>query len=219
MFSPLALKTYGQDGLAEHAAGTGPFRLVKRIHGERTELVRNDHYWGQAAHVERVVFRPIVSDSTRLAALQAGEIDILTRTPADAVNTLTGSGYTVPESAGAGLLYLGWNFKNRFAKQLPVRQAIIQAIDREGLAKTLFKGHADPAYNILNQNTSRSTPRSVTSATTLPRRKSYWPMQASRTATFISRLPRTKPTSRPLNGFSATWRRSAFTSTFFRRSG
>jgi peptide/nickel transport system substrate-binding protein len=158
IFSPLALKTYGQDGLAEHAAGTGPFRLVKRIHGERTELARNDHYWGQAAYVERVVFRPITSDSTRLAALQAGEIDILTRTPADAVDTLTGSGYTVPESAGAGLLYLGWNFKNRFAQQLPVRQAIIQSIDREGLAKTLFKGHASAAYNILNPGNSAFDP-------------------------------------------------------------
>ncbi|RAR62591.1 peptide/nickel transport system substrate-binding protein [Paraburkholderia unamae] len=150
IFSPQALKQYGQDGLAEHATGTGPFRLVQRVHGEKTELARNDQYWGGRAPLERIVFRPITDDATRLAALQAGEIDILTRTPPDAVDTLTGGGYAVPESAQAGLLYLGWNFRNRFAQQLPVRQAIIQAIDREGLAKTLFKGHALAAYSILN---------------------------------------------------------------------
>jgi peptide/nickel transport system substrate-binding protein len=159
IFSPQALKQYGQDGLAQHATGTGPFRLVTRVHGEKTELARNDQYWGTRAHVERVVFRPITDDATRLAALQAGEIDILTRTPADAVATLTGSGYSVPESAGAGLLYLGWNFRNRFAQQLPVRQAIIQAIDREGLAKTLFKGHALAAYSILNPGNTAFDPK------------------------------------------------------------
>jgi len=150
IFSPKALQTYGQDGLAEHPTGTGPFRFVNRVHGEKTELARNTQYWGSRPYLDKIVFRPIADDSTRLSGLQAGEIDILTRVSPDAVQTLTSGGYAVPEGHGAGLLYLGWNFRNRFAKQLPVRQAIIQSIDREGLAKTLFKGHASAAYNILN---------------------------------------------------------------------
>ncbi|PLZ01798.1 ABC transporter substrate-binding protein [Burkholderia sp. WAC0059] len=158
IFSPLALKTWGQDGLAQHPTGTGPFRFVTRVLGEKTELVRNAHYWGAAPQLERIVFRPIADDSTRVAALQSGDIDILTRTPADAVDPLTASGYAIPASAGASLLYLGWNFHNRFVQQLPVRQAIIQAIDREGLAKTQFKGYATPAYNILNPGNAAFDP-------------------------------------------------------------
>jgi len=158
IFSPEALKTWGQDGLAEHAAGTGPFRLVTRVHGEKTELARNEQYWGPRPYVDKIVFRPITDDSTRLAALQAGEIDILTRTPADAVQPLSSGGYAVPESTGAGLLYLGWNFKNKFVQDVRVRQAIIQSVDREGLAKTLFKGHAMAAYSILNPGNTAYDP-------------------------------------------------------------
>lgn len=158
IFSPEALKTWGQDGLAEHASGTGPFKLVTRVHGEKTELARHEQYWGPRPYLDKIVFRPIIDDSTRLAALQAGEIDILTRTPADAVQPLSSNGYAVPEGTGAGLLYLGWNFKNKFAQDVRVRQAIIQSIDREGLAKTLFKGHAIASYNILNPGNTAYDP-------------------------------------------------------------
>ncbi|MBD1586195.1 ABC transporter substrate-binding protein [Pseudomonas typographi] len=149
-FSPLALQTYGQNGLAEHACGTGPFKLVSRVRGEKTELLRNDDYWGRKPWLERLVFRPIADDATRLSALQTGEIDILTRTPTDAVETLHAGGFHVHDSSNAGELFLGWNFNNRFAKDLKVRQAVIHAIDRDGLAKTLFSGYALPNRNILN---------------------------------------------------------------------
>jgi peptide/nickel transport system substrate-binding protein len=150
VFSPKALRTYGQDGLAEHPTGTGPLKFVERIRNEKTVLQRNDDYWGTKARVERIIFRPITDDSTRLSALQSGEIDILTRTPTDAVETLTDAGYQVLDSTGAGQLFLGWHFTNKYAASAKVRQAIIQAIDREGIAKTLFRGHALPSYSILN---------------------------------------------------------------------
>jgi peptide/nickel transport system substrate-binding protein len=48
IFSPKALQTYGQDDLAAHPTGTGPYRFVERVHGEKTELERNPDYWGKA---------------------------------------------------------------------------------------------------------------------------------------------------------------------------
>lgn len=159
IFSPKALQTYGQNGLAEHASGTGPFKLVTRVRGEKTELQRNDDYWGQKPYLERVVFRPIADDATRLSALQAGEIDILTRTPTDAVQTLEAANFKVHDSTMAGELFLSWNFNNRFAKDLKVRQAIIHAIDRDGLAKTLFGGYALPNYSIVNIGNDAYSPQ------------------------------------------------------------
>lgn len=150
IFSPKALQTYGQSGLAENPTGTGPFKFVSRTRGEKTELARNDDYWGEKAYVGRIIFRPIQDDSTRLAAFQAGEIDILTRVPADAVDLLKGLGATVHESDNAGQVYLNWIFKNRFAQNKQLRQAIIHAIDRENITKILYKGYAKPSYNILN---------------------------------------------------------------------
>lgn len=150
IFSPAALKKYGQDGLALNPTGTGPFKFVSRVHGEKTELVRNDNYWGQKPYLDRVIFRPIADDATRVSALRSGEIDILTRVPADAADSLEKAGFTVHDSTTAGELFLGWNFRNTYTKDLAVRQAVIHAIDREGLAKTIFKGRALASANILN---------------------------------------------------------------------
>ncbi|MFT3688292.1 ABC transporter substrate-binding protein [Paenirhodobacter sp.] len=150
IFSPKALQTWGQDDLAAHPTGTGPYRFVERVHGEKTVLERNPDYWGKAPLSDRIVFRPIQDDNTRLAALRSGEIDILTRTPVDAVEGLEAEGYQVLQSPGASLLFLEWNFRNEFAAKREIRQAIIQAINRAELAKVILRGHADPAYNILN---------------------------------------------------------------------
>lgn len=150
VFSPKALQTYGQDGLAEHPTGTGPYKFVERVRGEKTVLERNEEYWGRKGLVERIIFRPITDDSTRVSALQSGEIDILTRTPTDAVEALEQDGYQVLNSPNAGQLFLGWNFKNKFGASQKVRQAVIRAIDRKGIAQTLYRGHAVPSYSILN---------------------------------------------------------------------
>ncbi|VDR24872.1 Uncharacterised protein [Raoultella terrigena] len=57
-------------------------------------------------------------------------MDILSRTPTDAVDLLSQSGYTVHDSTEANQLFLGWNFANKYTSQLAVRQAVIKAINR-----------------------------------------------------------------------------------------
>lgn len=150
IFSPAALKKHGQDGLALNPTGTGPYKFVERVHGEKTVLVRNDDWWGGKAPLDRIIFRPIPDDATRLSALRSGEIDILTRVPADAADALEKARYTVHDSTTAGQLFLSWNFRNEFVKHRAVREAIAAAIDRDGLAKTIFKGRALASRNILN---------------------------------------------------------------------
>jgi len=152
IFSPAALKKWGQDGLADHPTGTGPYKFVLRVRNDRTELVRNDDWWGQKPYMERIIFRPILDGSTGVSALQSGQVDILSRTPTDAVDLLTQAGYQVHDSTEANQVFLGWNFANRYTSQLAVRQAIIKAINREGLVKSLLNGHAVASYNILNRS-------------------------------------------------------------------
>lgn len=158
IFSPEALKKYGQDGLALHPTGTGPYKFVERVHGEKTVLVRNEQYWGPRPLLDRIIFRPIQDDATRLAALRSGEIDILTRVPADAADGLEKSGYTVHDGTTAGELFLSWNYRNPYTSKLAVRQAVLLAIDREGLARTIFKGRAQAAYSLYNIGNSAYDP-------------------------------------------------------------
>ncbi|MES2532745.1 MAG: ABC transporter substrate-binding protein [Pseudomonadota bacterium] len=158
VFSPAALRKYGQDGLAEHPTGTGPYRFVTRVRNEKTELVRNDGYWGAQPHLDKLIFRPINDDATRLSALRSGQLDILSKIPADGVEGLRKSGYTVHDSPGANQLFLSWYFGNRFAKDKAVRQAFVKAIDREGLVKSLYKGLAFPSYSIFNWGSTAYDP-------------------------------------------------------------
>ena len=87
-FSPAALRKYGQDGLADHPVGTGPFTFQERVRGDHTTLVRNPGYWGPRPHLDKVIFKPIGDDQSRVAALRSGAVDLISRVPPDSVATL-----------------------------------------------------------------------------------------------------------------------------------
>jgi len=59
------------------AIGTGPYKLVRFSKGDRIILERNEVYWGEKPQWQRVVFRPITSSGPRVAALLAGDVDLI----------------------------------------------------------------------------------------------------------------------------------------------
>ncbi len=59
------------------AIGTGAYRLASHRAGDRTELVRNENWWGPAQPWARVSYRFIANDSARTAALLAGDVDVI----------------------------------------------------------------------------------------------------------------------------------------------
>ncbi|MBN1317689.1 MAG: hypothetical protein JXA42_19555, partial [Anaerolineales bacterium] len=74
MMSPNSI---GDDGRPVAPVGTGPFKFVEYIEGDCIIMERNDDYWGEGPKVDRVIFKYIPDASTRLAALQAGDIDAI----------------------------------------------------------------------------------------------------------------------------------------------
>ena len=61
--------------------GTGPFKFVRFARGDRVELARNDAYWGPKPAWQKVTFRIIPSDPTRVAALLSGDVDAIENIP------------------------------------------------------------------------------------------------------------------------------------------
>ena len=162
IFSPAALEKYGQDGLANHPVGTGPFTFQERVRGDHTTLVRNRAYWGPRPYLDKVIFKPIGDDQSRVAALQTGAVDLISRVPPDSVATLEKGGYSVPENKGVPqIIYYSYNFANRYLQDKRVRQAIIEAVDRAQLAAKIYKGYAEPATSIINQGNEAYDPRAV----------------------------------------------------------
>lgn len=70
---------FGHSFASNHESGTGPFQVVERIPGEKIRFVRNPNYWdsSSAGNVDELEILPIRSDSTRLAALLTGDVDII----------------------------------------------------------------------------------------------------------------------------------------------
>lgn len=150
IFSPQALRTYGNDGLSEHPTGTGPYRWVERQANDHITLERFPDYWGTAPHLDKLVFRTIANNQSRLAAFQSGEIDILSRVQPTDVELLERQGAAVPEGTGAQLDYVSFLFDNPWAQNAKVREAVSLAIDRQGIADTIYSTHAQPLWSFLN---------------------------------------------------------------------
>ncbi|WP_040511420.1 ABC transporter substrate-binding protein [Gordonia soli] len=150
VFSPAALRKYGNDGLSEHPTGTGPYRWVERKINDHITLEKFDGYWGTAPKLKRLVFRTIANNQSRLAAFQSGEIDILTRVQPTDVELLERQGASVPKGTAAQLDYVSFLFGNKWSQNPRVREAVSLAIDRKGLADNIYSGHAQPLWSFLN---------------------------------------------------------------------
>lgn len=123
---------------AEDPVGTGPYRFVEWIRGERITLEANPDYWGGEPSIERVTFRFVQEPGTRVSGLLAGEFDLIT-------NLLPEDAATVPRSAAVrGLEHptVILNAMEGITADVRVRQALNLAVDKETLAEELFAGNA-----------------------------------------------------------------------------
>ncbi|MFP3525779.1 ABC transporter substrate-binding protein, partial [Pantoea sp. SIMBA_072] len=68
--------------------GTGPFKHKSYTKGDRQVLERNPDYWGPQAAWDTVIFRPITSDGPRVAALLAGDVDMIESPPVQDIERL-----------------------------------------------------------------------------------------------------------------------------------
>ncbi len=139
--------------------GTGAYRLASREPDVRTVLARNAEWWGwrepqNRGNVTEIVFRPIASDATRVAALLSGEIDFVLDPPLQDLNRLRASqAVRVIEGPEVRTLFLAFDTfrdellysdvrgRNPF-RDLRVRQALYQAIDIQAIHRTIMRGQS-----------------------------------------------------------------------------
>ncbi len=70
------------------AIGTGPYKFAEFVPGERLVVVRNDAYWGDRPRWDRISLKQIADDGMRVAALVAGDVDMIEDVPTAQVNRL-----------------------------------------------------------------------------------------------------------------------------------
>lgn len=161
--SPAAVMRLGNQGFARAPVGAGPFRFVSWEEGRQVILERFDKYnWAPSynvnkgpSNVKRIVHRLIGDASTRVAALEAGEIDISDATPVLDVKRLGETkGYATMIGNASGIPFgLELNGSKGIFTDIRVRRALAMAVDRKALSDNLFFGLIDPAYEPLSKGT------------------------------------------------------------------
>jgi peptide/nickel transport system substrate-binding protein len=160
--TPQNLREKQESFTALNANGTGPFRLVSRAPDSRTVLQRAPAYWGKMdGDITEVVWTPVGSDPTRVAALLSGELDLVIDVPAQDVARLQQSAdLKIAETDEFRTIFFGFDLKsdapkyvdaggrNPF-KDIRVRQAINLAVDRDAVVRTVMRGLASPTTQIL----------------------------------------------------------------------
>ena len=156
--APVARRKGIGNAASFRANGTGPFRLRERQPNVRTVFTRNGTYWGKIeGNAAEVIFTPIGNDATRVAALLSGEVDVMEPVPVQDIERVNNGAktraITGPElrtiflgmdQKRDELLYSNVKGKNPF-KDKRVRQAFYQAIDIDGIKKTVMRGASNPS--------------------------------------------------------------------------
>lgn len=135
----------GDEAFAAAPVGSGPYRVEDWQEGGDLTLVRYDDYWAGSPNVDTFVVRPILEDSTRVAALEAGEVDLVKNAPVDDAERLRAGGFRIYDGPqGEGLVI---NIQAQlYADELQwitdprVRQAINYAIDKDILIEEVLQG-------------------------------------------------------------------------------
>jgi peptide/nickel transport system substrate-binding protein len=139
------------DDFALHPIGTGPFKLLSYREDEELRFARFDDYFEGMPKLNGLVLKIIPDATTRMLALEKGEIDLLINAlPPDMVAVLAGKpGLKLITAPGCNYTYLGFNFRDELVKKKAVRQAIAYAIDRDRIIEAILGGLAEKANGIL----------------------------------------------------------------------
>ncbi|QVQ51454.1 hypothetical protein J4H86_22050 [Spiractinospora alimapuensis] len=159
ILSPTALDELGED-FAQDPVCVGPFQYVERVAQDRIVLERSeDYYASDEVPLERVVYRPIPDDVTRLANLRSGQLDVVQNVSPDDVTTVSAEdglellnqpslqymGITVNVLNADGLDEEPRSPETVMAEHPELREALSLTLDRDAINDVVFSGLYQPA--------------------------------------------------------------------------
>lgn len=164
-FQEVVSKTFvekvGPLGMATQVNGTGPFKLVEWRRGDSIIMERFDDYYGGAADippvgkacVDRVIFKIIPHNESRVAGLLAGDVDIINDVPPHAIEVIENTPNTkILTVNGVRSFFITLNNQKGPFNDIRVRKAVAHGINKEMIIDTILRGNATPISGILSPN-------------------------------------------------------------------
>jgi peptide/nickel transport system substrate-binding protein len=150
--SPTAVKKWGSR-FGRHPVGTGPYRFLEWIPGDRVTLERYGDYWDQPAKIKYLVLLVLPDSRQRMQALESGSADIIQQVAPDDIPLIRLDPDLRLVSAPAALVaYLAMNTQRRPLDDPRIRRAIAHAIRREAMVRYVYQGLATVAVGPLPPN-------------------------------------------------------------------
>jgi peptide/nickel transport system substrate-binding protein len=135
----------GTDAFGQKPVGTGPFKFVEWVKGQRVVMEANPDYFLGAPKLKTIVYRQISEDNTRITELLTGNADLVNNVPPALASKIKDDAKTELQTVrGLRNVYLKINTKKAPFTELKVRQAINHAIDVKLIIETVLGGNAVP---------------------------------------------------------------------------
>lgn len=133
--------------------GSGRYKFDEWVEGEYCRVVKVDDYWGEDPGTAEIIeFRPYLEASSRVIALQNGEIDVCIDPPINELQYLEeDENITVEQKTGSRLFYFAFNVEKAPWDNQTLRQAVACAIDRDAVLQAAVYGKGTPQTTILNR--------------------------------------------------------------------
>lgn len=139
IISPKAIAENG-DKLKTAPVGTGPFVFKSWTSGQSIELETNQDYWGNVPAFNKLTFKIVPEDATRIAMVENGEAHISDQIPVtDLARIESSDSISLYRTEGLAVEYIGFNVQDPFLSDVKVRQAISYAVDRESIISGIYE--------------------------------------------------------------------------------
>jgi ABC-type transport system substrate-binding protein len=140
MLPAKAFTEQGPDLFFKHPIGTGAFTFESFIPERNLIVKKNPEYWGKTAYVDKFIYISIAEDSTRIAGLHTGEIDLADTIPVDQIPSIEADpNLEVLRVPAWGSVMLALKCDKPPFTDIKFRQAVNLAIDRESIVKYVIK--------------------------------------------------------------------------------
>ncbi|MBI3127866.1 MAG: hypothetical protein HYZ11_09700 [Candidatus Tectomicrobia bacterium] len=149
----LANKGKRKEELSRGIVSGGPYIIKSLTKGQRYEYEANPTWWGNSMfpnRPQRVIMRPITEATTRVKALQAGEIDIAHKVLPHFIPQIKADPrLDVVNKSSVRIAYIGFfTPEGSPFKDVRVRKAANYALNGEAMYKTFLRGYAEPVHQI-----------------------------------------------------------------------
>ena len=138
--SPTADRTLGKE-FGRKPVGSGPYRFVEWVAGQRIVLQRHDGAPAPRPYWETITFKPVPDTVTRELQVEKGEADVAVRVnPLDTSRLQANKAVRLLVAEGARNAFFQLNMARPPTDNLKVRQALNYAVDKDAIIKVVLNG-------------------------------------------------------------------------------